>query len=91
MAQVRFNLSQVNNPTPSNVGRTVTIISIVLGVFVGWSASTNIIPHPADDIVNGIAGLLLAVANAIKPFFGVEVNGSTVPKKDVTEIEEPKQ
>lgn len=85
---MKFNLNQLNNPTPANVGRTVTIISVVLGIFVGWSASTNIIPHPADDIVNGIAGLLLAIANGIKPFFGVEVNGKTVRKEEVTEIDE---
>lgn len=88
MADVNFGMGQLKNPTPANVGRLVTILSVVLGVFIGWSSSTNIIPHPADDYVNGILGLLLALCNALKPLFGVEVVGN-VPKSQVTEVDKP--
>jgi len=91
MAQMKFNLSQVNNPTPANVGRLITLISAVLGALVAWTASTNIIPHPADDIVNSILGLAGLVINAIRPFFGMEGVTKTVPSSEVTEMEEPKK
>lgn len=90
MADTKFGMGQLKNPTPANVGRIVTILSVVLGVFIGWSSSTNIIPHPADDYVNGILGLLLALCNALKPLFGIEVSGPSVKTKDVTEMDERK-
>ncbi len=83
-------MGQLGNPTPAKVGRIVTILSVVLGVFIGWSSSTNIIPHPADDYVNGITGLFLALCNALKPLFGVDVIGTTVKTTDVTEIDQHK-
>ncbi len=89
MAQMNFGMGQLKNPTPAKVGRIVTVMSVVLGVFIGWSSSTNIIPHPADDYVSGIGGLFLALSNALKPLFGVDIPQSTVPTKEVTEIDKP--
>ncbi len=89
MAQINFGARQLKNPTPAKVGRIVTVMSIVLGIFIGWSSSTNIIPHPADDYVSGIGGLLLALCNGLKPLFGVEISQATVATKDVTEVDKP--
>jgi hypothetical protein len=89
MAQVNFGMDQLKNPTPAKIGRIVTIMSVVLGVFIGWSSSTNIIPHPADDYVNGILGLFMALTNALKPLFGVDIPSNVVATKDVTEVDRP--
>jgi len=89
MAQVNFGMSQLKNPTPARIGRIVTVTSVVLGVFIGWSSTTNLIPHPADDYVNGILGLFMALTNALKPLFGIEIPSNVVATKDVTEVDKP--
>ena len=45
MANVKFGMLQVGKPTPAGINKSVTIVSIVLGVFLLWmNSDQNLIP-----------------------------------------------
>lgn len=87
MAKIQFNRAQLSNPTPAGLNRSIRIATIVLTIVMAWMPTNNIVPHHVQDILTPVFALLLAIANGIAPFFGVEINSKTVPIEDVTAME----
>lgn len=87
---IKFNAKQLKNPTPSNVSNIIAVSSVMLGVFIGWLGTQNFIPANLSTIFQSIGGLLLAILNGVKPFFGIQPTGDSVPIENVTAMEEPK-
>lgn len=89
MASISFGRAQLNNPTPTNVSRTILIFTIVAGCIATWLATSmaNFIPASITVPMQGILTLLMTIANAIKPLFGVETEQKRVPIGEVKEMD----
>lgn len=87
MADIKFSAKQLNNPTPAGLNRWVRVFTVVVAALIAWMPTNNVVPHNVQDVLTPILALLMTIANGIAPFFGVELNGSTVPSGDVTSIE----
>ena len=85
MANVKFGMLQIGKPTPAGINKSVTIVSIVLGVFLLWmNSDQNLIPDGAAHVLNSLGGLAISLINALKPFFGVQVSdNASIPAVDV--------
>ena len=84
---VKFGRKQLKNPTPANVGATINVITVIVGIVIGWLGTVTWIPAPYLGPTLSILGLILAILNGIKPFFGVEILSKTVSTDNVTAIE----
>jgi len=82
-----FGLKQRRNPTPDRVNVLAGVMTGTIGAFIGWTGTNDIIPARQENVITSILGLLLLMIPVIKPLFGVEVNGDTVPKDKVTSID----
>lgn len=82
-----FGMKQRNNPTPDIVNIWAGVITGVIGGFIGWTGTNDIIPAKAENIITSILGLFLILIPVVKPLFGVEVKGSSVPSDKVTSID----
>jgi hypothetical protein len=91
MGNIKFGRSQLKNPTPANWAGFVKVFSVIAGIVIGWVGTQPFIPVETGTVIQSVLGLLLAIANGILPFFGVEVQGKTVNADDVTEMETPEQ
>lgn len=89
MASISFGRSQIGNPTPTNVSRTILIFTIVAGCIATWLATSmaNFIPANVSVPMQGLLTLFMTIANAIKPLFGVETEQKRVPIGEVSEME----
>lgn len=91
MGAVKFGFTHLNRPTPAGLNRTVRVITVVLGIFLAWMNTDNLIPETAQHIINSLGGLVLGIINGIAPLFGIEIApNEEVPAKDVTAMETPK-
>jgi hypothetical protein len=87
MAKIGFGAEHFSKPTPASISRFVTIMSVVLGTFLLWiNSDDNLLPEHATHVVSSLSALIIALCNAIKPFFGVEVTQSSIPTDQVTSI-----
>ncbi len=89
MAQVKFGRKQLLNPTPSKLANSILIGTIIAGVLITWLPSASFIPATISTVMQSILGLLLAIANSIKPFFGIQTTQQEVDIQDVSEMEMP--
>lgn len=88
MADVKFGVDQVNNPTPSKLNLYVRVFTVVAGIFMGWMLTNNLIPANTQNVISSILGLLLAITNGIAPLFGIDVSSNTkVPISQVTAMD----
>ncbi len=87
----KFGRQQIGKPTPASIGFKITVISVVCPVIVIWLGTASYIPNQWSNILGSILSLFVAVANALKPLFGVAVEESTIPTKDVKEVEDKKE
>ena len=87
MGKVRFGRGQLKNPTPANWSAAINVSTVILGAFITWMATQDIIPPHSSTVIVGIAGLLLTIGNGLKPFLGVQTEQTTIPKSDVTSME----
>lgn len=87
MTQVKFNSSQLSNPTPAGLNRWVRVFTVVVAALIAWMPTNNVVPHNVQDVLTPILALLMTLANGIAPFFGIEVSGKSVPAEDVTAME----
>lgn len=85
---IKFNAQQLKNPTPATVSNIVAVSSVILGVFIGWLGTQNIIMPHWTAILSSISGLLLAILNGLKPFFGVQPTQDSVPIEKVTAMDD---
>jgi hypothetical protein len=87
MAQVGFGIKHFNLPTPANISRAVTILSVLLPVFLLWvNSDDNLFSEHTAKVINSLGVLIIGLTNAAKPFFGVVITQPTVPATDVTAI-----
>lgn len=82
-----FGTKQYSNPTPANVNNIVSAISAIGGVLIAWLQTATFIPDNTSEIISGIVGLIIGIAQGVRPFFGVEVTQSEVPTEQVTAID----
>lgn len=88
MATVQFGTGQLKNPTPSGLSNYIQVFTVVGAIVLAWVGTASFIPLQTSSIIQSILGLLIGIANGIKPFFGVETNQKTVPIEDVTAMDE---
>lgn len=84
----KFGRQQIGKPTPASIGFKITIISIVCPVIIIWLGTASYIPNKWSNIFSSLLSLLVALANALKPLFGVSVEAKTVPTEEVKEVED---
>lgn len=87
MADISFGRKQLRNPTPANVGSIIAVFTIIAGIILGWIGTAQFIPAGLSSTIQSILGLLIAIANGVKPFFGVETTQQKVNIEDVTAME----
>jgi hypothetical protein len=84
----KFGRQQIGKPTPASVGFKILVISIVAPIIQVWMGTASYIPNNISNIIISILALTIAVSNALKPLFGVDVPEKNVPSKDVKEVED---
>lgn len=84
---VKFGRKQLKNPTPASWSGGINAFTVILGVIIAWLGTATYIPSNWITISQSIGGLLLALANGLKPFIGVNISSSTVPTDSVNTIE----
>lgn len=90
MANVSFGLDQRKNPTPSGLNFWVRVFTVSAGVILVWMPTATFIPHKVEEVVGSILGVLVALANALAPFFGLDDLGKgKVPISQVTAMDSP--
>ncbi len=91
MANIKFNANQLKNPTPKSISNFVNVFTVVAGALIAWIGTANFIPAQLSGILQSVLGLLLSIANGLKPFFGVETTKEAVPIEDVAVIDDTKK
>lgn len=87
---IKFNAAQLKNPTPTKLSNCIQVFTVIGGIIIGWVGTANFIPAQTAGVVQSILGLLVGIANGIKPFFGVETNETEVPIEQVGEMDTKK-
>lgn len=86
----KFGRRQIGRPTPASVGFKIMLISVVAPIIQVWMGTANYIPNKWSNIIVSVLALIIALANALKPMFGVEIEQSKIPTEDVKEVEDKK-
>lgn len=73
MANYNFGKSELRNKTPQGVSAVIDITTAVCGGLVTWLQSTDLVPVKPSSIISSLLGLIIIVAQAIKPFFGEKI------------------
>lgn len=89
MANIKFGANQFNNPTPANWSNAIQIFTVIAATVLAWIGTASFIPAGLSSTLQSILGLLIGIANGLKPFLGVETTQKEVPIEDVKEIEVP--
>lgn len=76
----------MGNPTPSKLSNIIAVFTVVATAVIAWIGTVSFIHVEQASIVQSILGLLLTIANGLKPFFGVETSQQDVPIEDVTSM-----
>lgn len=91
MAQVKFGRKQLKNPTPSKLASGILLFTGISGVVIMWIPTATYIGVHTREISSSILGLLIAIGNFAKPFFGIQPTQAQVEVSNVTEMETPKE
>lgn len=87
MGQIKFGRAQLKNPTPANWSAAISVSTVILGAVIAWLGTATFIPVKVSTVLQSILGLLLTVANGLKPFIGVETTKKSIPVEDVSSME----
>lgn len=87
---VSFGAKQLKNPTPSKLSNVIQIFTVVASLVLAWIGTASFIPAYESGVTQSILGLLIGIANGLKPFFGVETSQKNVPIEDVGAMDESK-
>ncbi len=91
MGSVKFGFTHLNKPTPAGITRSVRVITVILGIFLAWMNTDNLIPETAQHVINSLGGLILGIINGVAPLFSIDIaSTATVPAGQVTSMETPK-
>jgi len=85
---ILFGTKQLKNPTPSRVGNIIQVFTVIAACVLAWIGTASFIPAAPSSVIQSILGLLIGIANGIKPFFGVKTDEKTVDVKDVTQMDD---
>lgn len=88
---IKFNRSQLRNPTPASVSFKINIGIAIFSAVGGWIGTAAFIPAKLSTILQSVLSLLVLICVAMRPFFGVEPTPESVPSEDVKEIEDKKE
>lgn len=88
MANFKFGRQQIGKPTPASIGFKIMLVSIIAPIIQVWLGTASYIPNSVSNIIVSLLALIIAIANALKPLFGVDVPTETVPSEDVKEVED---
>ncbi len=92
MAEIKFGRQQFGNPTPAKINFWNGIISTAapaLSLWVNGVDNTIIGPH-TSSVITSVCSLIMLVSNLLRPFFGAQISGGSVPADKVTAIETDK-
>lgn len=89
MPEVKFGTGQLSNPTPSRVSKILDGFTGIAGVVIAWIGTADFISSYDAKVAQSILGLLVGIAQVLKPFFGVQTNQRNVPIDDVKEMKSP--
>jgi hypothetical protein len=87
---VSFGRKQLKNPTPSRLSNGIQVFTVVGSLVLAWIGTASFIPAYESGIMQSILGLLIGIANGLKPFFGVETTQKRVAIEDVGEMDSEK-
>lgn len=88
---ILFGAKQFNRPTPASWANGIQIFTVVAAIVLAWIGTADFIPAKESSITQSILGLLIGIANGLKPFLGVKTDQTNVPISDVQEMAEPKK
>jgi len=88
---MQFGRKQLKNPTPSIVGNVIQVFTVIAACVLAWIGTASFIPAAPSSVIQSILGLLIGIANGIKPFFGVKTDDKKVNIENVTSMDEPKK
>ena len=83
-----FGRRQIGKPTPASIGFAITVISVIAPVIQIWLGTATYIPNGVTFILISVLALIIALCNALKPLFGVDIPKNNVPSEDVKEVED---
>lgn len=83
-----FGRKQIGKPTPASIGFKIMVISVVAPVIQVWLGTASYIPNNISNILISILALIIALSNALRPLFGVDIETKNVPSDSVTEVED---
>lgn len=86
--QTSFGRKQLGKPVPASIAFNVMLISAISAVIQAWLLTATYIPNNISNIISSLLALVIAVSNAILPFYGVNVSSDTVPTDQVKSIED---
>ncbi len=86
---VLFGTKQLKNPTPSKVGNVIQVFTVLAACILAWIGTASFIPANTSSILQSILGLLIGIANGLKPFFGVQPTDEKIDVENVTQMDEP--
>ena len=87
---MQFGTKQLKNPTPSSVGNVIQVFTVIAACVLAWIGTASFIPANTSSVMQSILGLLIGIANGIKPFFGVKTEDKKVDIENVTSMDVPK-
>jgi hypothetical protein len=91
MADVKFGIPQINNPTPSKVNFWVRVFTVIAAIFLAWMSKTNLIGPNSKDAINQLLSLALLLTNGLAPLFGIDINSNAkIPADQVTAMDKNK-
>lgn len=88
---INFGTKQLKQPTPTSVGNIIQVFTVIAACVLAWIGTASFIPANTSSILQSILGLLIGIANGVKPFFGVKPTGESVDVENVTQMDEPKK
>lgn len=87
MSDIKFGLAQLTKPTPATVARAAKIYVTISGLFLCYLPTFTFIADSKAKVISQIIGFSIAAVISTAQMFGVQINNSSVPAKDVTAIE----
>lgn len=88
---MKFGAKQLKQPTPTSVGNIIQVFTVVAACVLAWIGTASFIPANTSSVIQSILGLIIGIANGLKPFFGVHTESTTVDVENVSQMDEPKK
>ncbi len=91
MAEIKFGFSQKNNPTPTNVGNLMDLITIIVSFLSVSLTMAPFITSKDTMIINWLSSVIAGLSQILKRFFGVNTSQTNVPIEQVGEMQMPEK